>query len=279
MNIPAESEERVIRPRHGMVAINFRELWQFRELFVFLAWRDIQIRYKQTLIGMLWAVLQPLLTMVILVFVFGRLAKMDSGGMPYAVLTFAAVLPWQFFATAITSSSASVVGSGGMISKVYFPRLIIPGSSALSGIMDFVVSLGILFLLMIFYQVPFRIHLLLIPVFVLAAVLTAFAFGLWLSALNVKYRDVKYIVPFLVRMGMYVSPVGFMSSLVPGKWRFLYSLNPMVGVIDGFRWAILGPKFEPSWPGFAASLAVVFVILVSGLYYFRATEKTFADVI
>lgn len=279
MNGPAEAEERLIRPRHGMVAINFRELWQFRELFVFLTWRDILIRYKQTVIGMMWAVLQPILTMGILVFVFSRLAKMPDGGVPYPVLTFAAILPWQFFSTAVASSSASVVGSSGMISKVYFPRLIIPGSASLSGAMDFAVSLIVLCLLMLFYQVPFRIHLLLIPVFVVVAALTAFSFGLWLSALNVKYRDVKYVVPFLLRMGMYISPVGFMSSLVPAKWRFLYSLNPMVGVIDGFRWAILGPDFEPCWPGFGVSLAAVMFVLVSGLYFFRSTEKTFADII
>lgn len=262
-----------------MVAINFRELWQFRELFAFLTWRDVLIRYKQTAIGMMWAVLQPVLTMGILVFVFSRLAKMPDGGVPYPVLTFAAVLPWQLFSTAVASSSASVVGSAGMISKVYFPRLIIPGSASLSGAMDFAVSLAVLFLLMLIFQVPFRLHLLLIPVFVLSAVLTAFAFGLWLSALNVKYRDVKYMVPFLLRMGMYISPVGFMSSLVPAKWRFLYSLNPMVGVIDGFRWAILGPEFEPYWPGFGVSMAAVCLVLVSGLYFFRSTEKTFADII
>lgn len=271
--------ERVIRARHGLVPLHAAELWRYRELFVFLAWRDVLIRYKQTLIGVAWAVLQPFLTMVVFTVVFGKLAGLSSGGAPYAVMTFAALLPWQFFANALSSGSDSLLASANMLTKVYFPRLIIPASAVLSGIVDFVVSLFILFGLLLWYRVPLAPTLLLLPVFFLAALACAFSVVLWLSALNVKYRDVKYTVPFLVRMGLYVSPVGFMSAVVPERWRFWYSLNPLVGVIDGFRWAILGPAFEPYWPGFWASMALVAVLLGTGLYFFRYTEKSFADVI
>ena len=271
--------ERVIRPKKGLVSIDFSELWRYRELFVFLAWRDILVRYKQTAIGILWAVIQPFMIMIVFTVIFGGLAKFPSKGVPYAVMTFAAVLPWQFFANALSQGSASVVGSAGMISKIYFPRLIVPGSAVLSGVVDFAISLLMLFGLMAWYHVEFRLHLLLLPLFFMLGFATAFGVSLWFSALNVKYRDVKYVVPFIVRMGMYISPVGFMSSIVPEKWQFLYSLNPMVGVIDGFRWCVLGAKFEPYWPGFWISVAVVAIILVSGAYYFRFTEKTFADVI
>ena len=276
--------ERVIRPKHGLVAIDFDELWRYRELFLFLAWRDILIRYKQTAVGIAWAVVQPILTMIVFTVVFGRIANLPSNDAPYAIMTFAALLPWQFFANAMSFSSNSLVASANMIRKVYFPRLIIPASSTVSGALDFAISFVILVVMMIGYRVAgydigFRPHLLLLPFFFLLCLMAAFGVGLWLSALNVKYRDVKYVVPFLVRMGLYASPVGFMSSVIPEKWRFWYSLNPMVGVIDGFRWAVLGPKFEPYWPGFWASTAVVVVVLVTGAYFFRATEKTFADII
>jgi lipopolysaccharide transport system permease protein len=275
----ASLTERVIRPRQGKVSIDVAELLRYRELLFFLAWRDILIRYKQTAIGVAWAVIQPLLTMVVFTVLFSKAAKFPSHGMPYAVMTFAAILPWQFFANAMTTSSSSIVGAANIVRKIYFPRLIIPLSTTLSGIVDFAISFLILLGLMTWYGVAFRWHLLLLPVFLLFALLAAFAAGIWLSALNVKYRDVKYVVPFLVRMGMYVSPVGFMSDIVPDTWRFWYSLNPMVGVIDGFRWAVLGPTFEPYWPGFAVSVAVVAVCSVTGIYHFRATERTFADII
>ena len=271
--------ERVLRARRGFAHLDLRELWRYRELFVFLSWRDILVRYKQTYLGVAWAVLQPVLTMLVFTVIFGHLAKFPSNGMPYAVMTFAALLPWQFFSNALSESSNSVVASANIISKVYFPRLIIPASAVLSGLVDFGISLGILGGLMLYYGVPFRPLLALLPVFLLLAFCASFALGTWLAALNVKYRDVKYIVPFFTRMGLYVSPVGFMSSLVPDRWRFWYSLNPMVGVIDGFRWCILGPGFEPYWPGFWASVGVVLLLLVSGMLYFRGTEKTFADVI
>lgn len=274
---PAPTIERVIRAHHGLVPIDFRELWRYRELFGFLAWRDILIRYKQTAIGVAWAVVQPLMTTIVFTVVFGRLAKFPSHDAPYAVMTLAALLPWQFFANAMGRSSNSLVDSANMISKVYFPRFIIPASAAVSGVVDFLISFGILLGLMLWYGVAFHANLLLLPIFFLFSLAAALSVGLWLGALNVKYRDVKHIVPFITQIGVYVSPVGFMSSMVPEKWRFLYSLNPMVGVIDGFRWAILGPQFEPYWPGFWASLGVVAVLLVSGAYFFRATEKTFAD--
>ena len=271
--------ERVLRAQRGFAHLDLRELWRYRELFVFLSWRDILVRYKQTYLGIAWAVLQPVLTMLVFTVIFGRLAKFPSNGMPYAVMTFAALLPWQFFANALAESSNSVVASANIISKVYFPRLIIPASAVLSGLLDFAISLAIMGGLMLWYRIPFQPLLLLLPGFLFVAFCASFATGTWLAALNVKYRDVKYVVPFFTRMGLYISPVGFMSTIVPGPWRFCYSLNPMVGVIDGFRWCILGPGFEPYWPGFWASVVGVGVLLISGVLYFRRTEKTFADLI
>lgn len=276
----SESGIRVIRPRHGLVAIDFRELWRFRELFWILSWRNVLIRYKQTYIGIAWALLQPFLTMVVLTVIFGKVAKFDSKGAPYAIMTFAALLPWQFFANALSESSNSLVASQNMITKVYFPRLIIPGSVVLSGMLDFLISFALLLALMCWYKVALGVLFLLLPCFFLAVFLASLAGGFWFSALNVKYRDVKFVVPFIVRIGMYVSPVAFASSMVPEKWRFwYYTLNPMVGIIDGFRWCILGPAFEPYWLGFWTGIGIMLVILVSGAYYFRTTEKTFADVI
>lgn len=271
--------DQVIRPSRGFIPINFAELWSYRELLWFLAWRDILVRYKQTVIGVLWVLVQPLLTMIILTVIFGRLAKMDSQGIPYAMLTLAAILPWQFFSVALLQSSNSLVAQSNLVSKVYFPRLILPLSSIVSAGFDFMVSLVLLFVMMPLFGVPFRLHLLLLPAFALLAVLATLSMSIWLSALNVKYRDVKHVVPFIVRMGMYVSPVGFFSSVVPQEWRFWYSLNPMVGVIDGFRWCVLGSDFVPYWPGMIFGLAVITVLLLGGVYYFRATERTFADVI
>lgn len=277
-----EAEEpwtRIIRPKHGLVALDVRELWRYRELLVFLVWRNILIRYKQTLIGVAWALVQPVVTMVVFTVVFGSLAKLPSNGAPYALLTAAAVLPWQFFANGLSAGSSSVVAASHMVRKVYFPRLFIPLSDCLSGSLDFAISLVLLLALMAWFGVALTPALLLLPVFTLVALLAAFGGSLWLSALNVKYRDVKYIVPFLVQAGLYISPVGFMSAVVPERWRFWYHLNPLVGVIDGFRWAVLGPGFEPDWRGFALSMAIVAALVVSGLYYFRRTERTFADVI
>ncbi len=271
--------ERIIRRKPGVVPIDFKELFRYRELLLFLTWRDILVRYKQTAIGVCWAVIQPLLTMVVFTFIFGRIAKFPSNDAPYAVMTFAAILPWQFCANALSQGSNSLVASANMIRKLYFPRIMIPVSTTLSGTIDFAISFLILLVLMLVYQIQFRVHLLLLPLFFMLGFATAWGASLWFGALNVKYRDVKYVIPFVVRMGMYISPVGFMSSIIPEKWQFWYSLNPLVGVIDGFRWAILGPEFEPYWPGFWTSTVIVTVILVTGTYYFRSMEKTFADVI
>ena len=273
------SSERVIRPRQGFVAVNFAELWRYRELFGFLAWRDILVRYKQTYLGVAWALLQPFLTMVVFTVVFGKLAKFPSNGAPYAVLTLAGLLPWQFFANALSESSGSVVASSRMISKIYFPRLIIPASAVLSGVVDFLIGFLILVAMMIWYGAPVHLLLLALPLFFCLALMAAFAAGTWLSALNVKYRDVKYVVPFFTRMGLLVSPVGFLSGIIPERWRFWYGLNPMVGVIDGFRWCILGPGFEPYLPNVITSIAVTLVLFIGGVFYFRSTERTFADII
>lgn len=271
--------ERVLRPRHGLVALNFRELWRFRELFWLLSWRNVLIRYKQTYLGVAWAVLQPLLTMVVFTIVFGKVAKMDSKGAPFAVFNFAALLPWMFFANALSESSNSLVASQNMITKVYFPRLIIPTSAVLSGALDFLISFAMLLGLMAWFHVPFTSQLFLLPVFFVPTFLAAMAAGLWFSALNVKYRDVKYVVPFIVRLGIYICPVGFLSEKFYQWFGNWYGLNPLVGLIDGFRWCILGAAFEPYWPGFWLGQAVIVLLLVTGAYYFRATEKTFADVI
>lgn len=279
----AVAHTRIIRARKGLIGINAGELWRYRELFLFLTWRDILVRYKQTFLGVAWAFLQPFLTMVVFTVIFGQFARFPSHGKPYAVMTLAALLPWQFFANALTESSNSLVASANMISKVYFPRLIVPASAVLSGVIDFLINLGLLFIIMLWYRVPFTINLLAFPVFLLAAFLTAFAAGVWLSALNVKYRDVKYVVPFLTRIGIYICPVGYMSGLVLEKAgprvHFLYCLNPLVGIINGFRWCVLGEEFAPYWPGFFLSLGMMTLVLASGVIYFRTTEKRFADVI
>jgi lipopolysaccharide transport system permease protein len=258
----------------------WRDLWRYRELFYFLAWRDILVRYKQTVVGVAWSVIRPFLTMIILTVVFGKLAKMPSGGVPYPILVFCGMLPWQFFATALSESGNSLVGNANLISKVYFPRLIVPASSVITSFVDFLISGALLVGLMIWYQYLPGLEVLLLPLFAGIAFAAAFGAGLWISALMVRYRDFRFIMPFMVQFGLYISPVGFSSSIVPEKWRFLYSLNPMVGVIDGFRWAILlGGEHALYWPGFLLSLGVVGALVWTGIWYFRKTEKTFADVI
>jgi lipopolysaccharide transport system permease protein len=257
----------------------WKDIWRYRELFYFLAWRDILIRFKQTVVGVAWALIRPLLTMVVLTIVFGKLAKLPSGGVPYPILVFCGMLPWQFFASALSESGNSLVGNANLISKIYFPRLIIPASSVITSLADFLISASFLVLLMIWYQYVPPIQVLLLPLFVCVAFAAAFGVGLWVAALMVKYRDFRFIIPFAVQFGLYISPVGFSSSVVPEKWRLLYSLNPMVGVIDGFRWAILDGKQTIYWPGFALSVAVVAIIVLTGIWYFRKTERSFADVI
>jgi len=269
---------KVIKRRRGLIGVDFRELWRYRELFWFLALRDILIRYKQAVIGIAWSILQPLLTMIVFSIIFGRLAKLPSDGVPYPILTFTALLPWQFFAQSMSSSSQSIVGGASIISKVYFPRLIIPASAVISGIIDFCISFVILIGMMVWYKIVPTANIIYLPLFLLLAFTAALGVGLWLSALNVEFRDVFYIVPFLVQAGQFISPVAYSSSIIPEKWKLLYSLNPMAGVIDGFRWCILGTA-TPNWTGIIISAVSVLVIFAGGLLYFRKMERTFADVI
>ncbi|MEC4891523.1 MAG: ABC transporter permease [Oscillatoria sp. PMC 1051.18] len=257
----------------------WKDIWRYRELFYFLAWRDILVRYKQTVIGMAWALIRPFMTMIVLSIVFGKLAKLPSEGAPYPILVFAATLPWQFFATSLASCSTSLIGNSNLISKVYFPRLIVPASSVVVSFVDFLVSGMIMLGLMAWYNFIPSWRVITLPAFVAIAATASLGVGLWLAALNVRYRDFRYIVPFIVQFGLYISPVGFSSSIVPEKWRLLYSLNPMVGVIDGFRWAILGGESKIYLPGFALSVALVILLFATGIWYFRKVERTFADVI
>ena len=257
----------------------FRDLWRYRELFLFLAWRDLLVRYKQTVVGVGWSILRPVLTMLILTLVFGKFGKMPSGGAPYPLLVFCGLLPWQFFATALSESGNSLVANSNLISKVYFPRLIIPASSVIISLVDFLISLAFLGILLIWYRFIPPVTAALLPVFALLAFVAAFAVGIWVAALMIQYRDFRFIVAFAVQFGLYISPVGFTSQVVPTKWRLLYSLNPMVGVIDGFRWSILGGQNVIYWPGLALSAVTILLMLLTGIWYFRRTEQTFADVI
>ena len=257
----------------------WKDLWRYRELFFTLAWRDISVRYKQTAIGVAWALIRPFLTMVVFTIVFGKLAKLPDEGVPYPILVFSALLPWQFFSTALSSASESLISNANLISKVYFPRLVVPTSAVVTSFVDFLISGMILLGLMIWYNFIPSWRIITLPVFILIAFAASMGAGLWLCSLNVKYRDFRYIVPFIVQFGLYISPVGFSSNVVPEKWRLLYSINPMVSVIDGFRWAILGGSSTLFIPGFCLSLALVFILFVTGIQYFRKTERTFADVI
>ena len=268
----------IIEPGNG-ISHYWRDLWQYRELFYFLAWRDLLVRYKQTAIGIAWSVLRPFLTMVVFTVVFSKLAKLPSEGIPYPVLVYAAMLPWQFFANTFTDSSNSLIDNQNLLTKVYFPRIIVPASSVIVALVDFAISLVILAGLMLWYGFMPDWRIILLPLFLLQALLFAFGAGLWISALNVQYRDFRYVVPFLVQFGLYVSPVGFSSSIVPEQWRLLYALNPMAGVIEGFRWAITGKESLIYWPGYLLSLVLISGILISGFWWFRRMERSFADVV
>ena len=257
----------------------WRDLWQYRELFYFLSWRDILVRYKQTAIGVAWGILRPLLTMIVFTIIFGYLAKLPSDGVPYPILVFAAMLPWQFFSSSLSESSNSFITNANMLTKIYFPRLIVPASAVIVNLVDFLISFFILGALMAWYRFVPDLRVLTLPFFLGMAFLASFGLGLWMATLNVKYRDFRYVVPFIVQFGLYISPVGFSSNVVPGKWRLLYSVNPMVGVIDGFRWAILGGETRMYWPGFLLSLTVTLIIFLLAVRYFRATERKFADII
>ena len=256
------------------------DLWRYRELFQVLAWRDISVRYKQTVIGVAWALIRPFLTMVVFTIIFGKVAKLPSEGTaPYALLVFAGMLPWTFFSTALADASNSLIGNANLISKVYFPRLIVPTATVVVALVDFLISFAVLVAMMLWYQYLPGWQILFLPGFILLAFIASLGPGLWITALNVKYRDFRYIIPFLVQFGLYASPVGFSSSVIPEEWRLLYSLNPMVGVIDGFRWCLLRGESALYWPGFYLSLGVTAFFLWLGVHQFRKMEKTFADLI
>ncbi|MFM9840702.1 MAG: ABC transporter permease [Cyclobacteriaceae bacterium] len=254
----------------------WKDLWLFRELFYILSWRDIKVRYKQTVIGAAWSIIRPLLTTIIFTVIFSRVAKLQPpSGVPYAILVFAGMLPWQFFANALSESSNSLISNSNLVSKVYFPRMIIPASSIITSLVDFAISFALMVAMMVFYQFMPNWKIVLLPVFILLALIAAFGVGLFITALNVKYRDFRYIIPFIIQIGLYLTPVGFSSSKVPEKWRLLYSFNPMVGVVDGFRWCILGESLNAG--SFVISLVVIIAFLFVGVIYFRKTEKSFAD--
>jgi lipopolysaccharide transport system permease protein len=256
------------------------DLWRYRELFLILAWRDLSVRYKQTIIGILWAILRPFLAMVVFTVIFSRIAKLPSdGSAPYPLMVFAAMLPWSLFSSSLTESSNSLIDNANLIGKVYFPRLIMPTATLITAFVDFLISFTILIGMMLYYQFAPGWHILLLPFFIILALLASLGPGLWITSLNVKYRDFRYVIPFVVQFGLYVSPVGFSSKVVPEQWRLLYSLNPMVGVIDGFRWCILGGDSPIYVPGFLLSLAIITFLLWLGVSCFRKMEKTFADLI
>jgi homopolymeric O-antigen transport system permease protein len=257
----------------------WRDIWRYRELFYFLAWRDLLVRYKQTLVGVGWSVIRPLLTMMVLTIVFGKLGKMPSGGVPYPLLVLCGMLPWQFFSTAMAESGNSLVSNGNLISKVYFPRLVITVSSVITSFVDFLISAVFLVALMFWYRYMPPATVFGLPFFVILAIGASLGVGLWIAALMVQYRDFRFIVPFLVQFGLYISPVGFQSRVVPAHFRLLYSLNPMVGIIDGFRWCLLGGQSGMYWPGVAIAVIEVIAVVASGIWYFRKTEQFFADVI
>jgi lipopolysaccharide transport system permease protein len=257
----------------------WRDLWRYRELFYFLAWRDLLVRYKQTFVGVAWSVIRPLLTMIVLTVVFGKLGKMPSGGIPYPLLAFCGLLPWQFFSSALSESGNSLVSNSNLISKVYFPRMVMPASSVITSFVDFLVSAVLLALMMIWYRFVPPPAIVFLPLFIVLAFAASFGAGLWISALMVEYRDFRLIIPFVVQFGLYISPVGFRSAIIPDRFRLVYDLNPIVGVIDGFRWSLLGGQQEIYWPGLAVSATSVGVLVVTGIWYFRRTELTFADVI
>lgn len=257
----------------------WRDFWRHRELLVFLIWRDIIVRYKQTVVGTSWILIRPFLMMLVFTFVFGRVAGLPSSGVPYPLVVFTGLLPWFFFSNALSECSNSLVGNSHLISKVYFPRLIVPVATVAVSVFDFLITFVLLFAVMLWYQFLPGVTILMVPLFVLLAIMVSFGLGLWTAALNVRFRDFRHLIPFLLQLGVYVSPVGYSSLVLPDKWRLIYSLNPMVGVIDGFRWAILSGEFGIYWPGLLVSFAMSTSLLISGVWYFRKTEATFADVI
>lgn len=267
-----------IQPTKGWVSLKFHELWDYRELFYFLVWRDIKVRYKQTALGMAWAIIQPIFTVIIFSVFFGRLAKIPSDGIPYPLFSFAALVPWTFFSYGLNQSSNSLVGSANLITKVYFPRLAVPIASIVAGTVDLLLAFVVLMGMMLYYRVLPTANIMFLPLFFLLTVVTSLGVGLWLSALNVKFRDVRLILPFLVQLWMFATPIAYPSSLLRGPWRNVYGLNPMVGVVEGFRWALLGVKSPPGAMVFV-SAAIAVLLLMGGVIYFRRMEKTFADLV
>ena len=268
----------LISPSKGLLSLNLKEVWTYRELLGILAWRDVSVRYKQSMVGIGWAIIQPLMTMIIFTIVFGNFAKLPSDGLPYPIFAYCALLPWNYFARSLGDSSDSLVGSSHLITKVYFPRLVLPLSRVFAGLVDFSIGFVILIGMMFWYGISPTIGLLLLPLFLLIAMIAALGGGLWLTALNVKYRDVKFVVPFVIQFLMYASPVAYSTSIIPERWQWVYGLNPMVGVIEGFRWALLG-RAVPNFSMLFVPMVIIFIILVSGLYYFKTMEKTFADIV
>ena len=267
-----------IRPSRGWVSLQLKELWAYRELLYFLIWRDIKVRYKQTALGASWAIIQPFATMVVFSLFFGKLAKMPSDGIPYPIFSYAALVPWTFFATGLAGGSNSLVGSSNLITKVYFPRLVIPLATVLSGVVDFLLAMCVLLGMMLYYHIVPGARIIWLPLFLLLALVISLGVGLWLSSLNVKYRDVRYVVPFITQFWLFATPIAYPSSLLREPWHTLYGLNPMVGVVEGFRWALLGTKVS-AWPIVLVSAVVALLVLISGAFYFRRMEKTFADIV
>lgn len=273
------SEDEIIIEAGRSEGLYWRDVWRYRELLYFLSWRDVLVRYKQTVVGVAWALVRPLLAMLTFTIVFGRLAKLPSDGVPYPILVFAGLLPWQFASTALSDSGSSLLSNSNLISKVYFPRLIVPASAIAVGVLDAAVSVLLLGVLMATYGYWPTSRVVTLPLFALLALVVSLGTGIWLAALTVRYRDFRLVVPFLLQLGLYLSPVGFSSSVIPERWRLLYSLNPLVGVIDGFRWSLLRGDATLYWPALALSTGLSLALLGSGLHYFRRTERTFADVI
>lgn len=278
LEAPSSPYRIVIKPQKGWLSLNLAEIWRYRDLLSLLVWRDFSSRYRQSILGVGWAIVRPVLSVLVFTVIFGMVAKLPSDGIPYPLFSFAAMMPWLYFANALTNATNSVVVNGGLLTKVYFPRVVLPLASVASGLADLGIQFVLLLGLMFWYGVAPGWTLLVMPLFVLECMVVSLALGLWLTALNVKYRDVGHLVPFLVQIWMYMSPIVYASSLVPERWRALYSLNPMVGVIDGFRWAVLGQS-SPDWQILAISFAVVLLLFVTGLFYFRRVEETFADII
>jgi lipopolysaccharide transport system permease protein len=276
---PHEPTTIYIKPTKGLAALNLRDLWVYRELIFFMVWRDVKVKYKQTMLGMSWAVIQPVMTMLVFTFLFGKVAKLPTDGIPYPVFSFTALLPWGLFVTALNQGSRSLVAHNNMVTKIYFPRLILPMSSVFSGLVDFAIAFVILIVLMIYYKVTPAWNLIwTLPLFLLLAIITALGVALWLSAINVKYRDVNQALPFLTQFWLFATPVAYSSSVISDKWQLVYSLNPMAGVVNGFRWAMLGSGNGPD-AALWVSVGISILVLVTGLFYFRSTERTFADTI